>query len=105
MHTVPEDESEAKYFGHTEAYKSLQLHKLNPEEGFLERMKLRQKERERKRNEIRKFHQIRAEESRLVHWAGVYQGWDFGFGEVQRGLLYMSLSIWVLHTLNAGCIG
>ena len=66
IHTVPEDESEAKYFGHTEAYKSLQLHKLNPEEGFLERMKMRQKERERKRNEIRKFHQIRAEESRSI---------------------------------------
>ena len=66
IHTVYEDENEEKYFGHTEAYKSLQLAKLNPEEGFLERMRLRQKERERKRNEIRKFHQIRAEESRLV---------------------------------------
>ena len=59
-----EDSSEAKYFGKTEAYRTFQMHKSNPEEGFLERMKLRQKERERKRNEIRKFHQLRAEESR-----------------------------------------
>ena len=59
-----DDPSELKYFGNTEAYKNLQTHKLSPEEGFLERMKLRQKERERKRNEIRKFHQLRAEESR-----------------------------------------
>ena len=39
---------------------------MTTEESFLDRMKQRQKERERKRNEIRKFHQ--------VHQGSVFSG-------------------------------